>query len=122
MRRVTHGADAAVEVDRSGVEQDAENEVCREHDEEDPAELGRQDPVLGPDADVLRKKRTTVSLFLGPGFRLAARWNRLGEAVKTHKKRENTGKKWARYGLKRVNKERKGGITWEGDVFHVHRG
>ena len=41
-------------------------------------------------------------LFLGPGFRLAARWNRLGEAVKTHKKREKTGKKWARYGRKGV--------------------
>ena len=38
----------------------------------------------------------------GPGFRLAARWNRLGETVKTRKKREKTGKKWARYGLKRV--------------------
>ena len=34
-------------------------------------------------------------------------------------KRGKTGGKWARYGLKRVNKERKGGITWEGDVFHV---
>ena len=41
-------------------------------------------------------------LFLGPGFRLAARWNRLVETVKTRKKREKTGKKWARYGLKRV--------------------
>ena len=41
-------------------------------------------------------------LFLGPGFRLGARWNRLGETVKTRKKREKTGKKWARYGLKRV--------------------
>ena len=51
---------------------------------------------------------------------IAARWNRLGEAVKTRKKRDKTGEKWARYGLKRVNKERKGGITWEGDVFHVH--
>ena len=34
-------------------------------------------------------------------FRLAARWNRLGEAVKTRKKRDKTGKRWARYGLKR---------------------
>ncbi len=32
-------------------------------------------------------------LFLGPGFRLAARWNRLGETVKTRKKRGKTGKK-----------------------------
>ena len=64
-----------------------------------------------------------VPPFLGPGFWLGARWNRLGEAVKTRKKRGKTGKKWARYyGLKRMNKERKGGITWEGDVFHVHRG
>ena len=50
--------------------------------------------------------------FLGPGFRLGARWNRLGEAVKTRKKRGKTGQKWARYGLKRVNKEGTGGITW----------
>ena len=41
-------------------------------------------------------------LFLGPGFRLAACWNRLVETVKTRKKREKTGKKWARYSLKRV--------------------
>ena len=41
-------------------------------------------------------------LFLGPGFRLAARWNRLVETVKTRKKREKTGKKWTRYGLKGV--------------------
>eukprot|EP01045_Picozoa_sp_COSAG04_P014839 COSAG04_NODE_1132_length_8130_cov_3.223882_9_plen_161_part_00 len=32
-------------------------------------------------------------LFLGPGFRLAARWNRLGETVKTRKKPGKTGKK-----------------------------
>ena len=41
-------------------------------------------------------------LFLGPGFRLGDRWNRLVETVKTRKKRGKTGKKWARYGLKRV--------------------
>ena len=41
-------------------------------------------------------------LFLGPGFRLAACWNRLVETVKTRKKREKTGKKWARYGLRSV--------------------
>ena len=41
-------------------------------------------------------------LFLGPGSWLVARWNRLGEAVKTRKKRGKTGKKWARYGLKGV--------------------
>ena len=34
-----------------------------------------------------------MSLSLGPGFRLGARWNRLGEPVKTRKKRgENGGK------------------------------
>ena len=32
--------------------------------------------------------------------------------MKTRKKREKTGKKRARYGLKRVNKEGRGGITW----------
>ena len=41
-------------------------------------------------------------LFLGPGFRLAARWNRLGETVKTRKQREKTGKKWPRYSLRSV--------------------
>ena len=41
-----------------------------------------------------------LCLFLGPGFRLAARWNRLVETVKTRKKREKTVKKWVRYGLK----------------------
>ena len=41
-------------------------------------------------------------LFLGPGFRLAACWNRLVETVKTRKKRGKMGGKWARYGLKRV--------------------
>ena len=46
--------------------------------------------------------------FLGPRFRLAARWNRVVEAVKTRKKREKTGEKWARYGLRSVNKERMG--------------
>ena len=51
-------------------------------------------------------------LFLGPEFQLGACWNRLVEAVKTRNKREKTGKKWARYGLKRVNKEGTGGINW----------
>ena len=32
--------------------------------------------------------------------------------MKTRKKREKTGKEWARYGLKSVNKERQGGINW----------
>jgi len=41
-------------------------------------------------------------LFLGPGFRLGARWNRLVETVKTRKKRGKMGQKWARYGLKGV--------------------
>ena len=34
-------------------------------------------------------------LFLGSGFWLGARWNRLGEAAKTRKKREKTVGKWA---------------------------
>ena len=53
---------------------------------------GRSSPLLVP-----------LPLFLGPGFRLGARWNRLVEAVKTRKKREKTGKKWARYDLNNVN-------------------
>ena len=43
-----------------------------------------------------------VNTLLGPGFQLAARWNRLGETVKTRKTWRQTGEKWARYGLKRV--------------------
>ena len=60
-------------------------------------------------------------LFLGPGLRLGARWNRLGKTVKTRKKRGKTGKKWARYGLKRVDKERTGGINWL-SCWRVHQG
>eukprot|EP01045_Picozoa_sp_COSAG04_P028060 COSAG04_NODE_4262_length_2200_cov_2.258448_1_plen_255_part_10 len=44
----------------------------------------------GPSSPLL----ALVPPFLGPGFRLAARWNRLVETVKTRKKREKTGKKW----------------------------
>eukprot|EP01045_Picozoa_sp_COSAG04_P031997 COSAG04_NODE_6123_length_1403_cov_2.138037_2_plen_108_part_00 len=40
--------------------------------------------------------------FLGPGFWLGARCNRLVETVKMRKKRKKTGKKWARCGLKGV--------------------
>ena len=59
-----------------------------------------------------RRPPRSCRLFLGPGFQLAACWNRLVEAVKTRKKREKTGKKWARYGLRSVNKEGTGGINW----------
>ena len=41
-------------------------------------------------------------LFLGPGLRLGARWNRLVETVRTRKEREKTGGKWARHGLRSV--------------------
>ena len=41
-------------------------------------------------------------LFLGPGFRLAARWNRLVETVKTRKRTDKTGKKCARYAVTSV--------------------
>ena len=65
-------------------------------------------------AEGLNRRRPAgpCRLFLGPGFRLGARWNRLGGTVKTRKKRGKTGKKRARYGLKRVNKEGTGGINW----------
>ena len=59
-------------------------------------------PPIGAEVLNRRPPAGPCRLFLGPGFRLAARWNRLGETVKTRKKREKTGKKWARYGLKRV--------------------
>ena len=57
------------------------------------------DPWLGPP-------------LLGHSCRLVARWNRLGETVKTRKQRGKTGGKWARYGPKSVDKEGTGGITW----------
>eukprot|EP01045_Picozoa_sp_COSAG04_P018935 COSAG04_NODE_1793_length_5565_cov_52.214782_4_plen_147_part_00 len=41
---------------------------------------GRSSPLLVP-----------LPPFLGSGFRLGARWNRLVETVKTRKKREKTG-------------------------------
>ena len=58
--------------------------------------------LAGPEKRCFRLFGHLRRLFLGPGFRLVARWNRLGEAVKTRTKREKTGKKWARYGLKGV--------------------
>ena len=59
-------------------------------------------PPIGAEGLDRRGPAGSCRLFLGPGFRLAARWNRLVETVKTRKKREKTGKKWARYGLKGV--------------------
>ena len=59
-------------------------------------------PPIGAEGLNRRPPVGACRLFLGPGFRLAARWNRLGETVKTRKKREKTGQKWARYGLKGV--------------------
>ena len=61
-----------------------------------------KDPTAAPPPPVVPK---TFPLFLGPGFRLGARWNRFGSAVKTHKKRGKTGGKWARYGLRSVKEE-----------------
>ena len=61
---------------------------------------GRSSPLLA-----------LAPLFLGPEFQLAARWNRLVETVKTRKKREKTGKKWARYGLKRDKESGSPGLT-----------
>ena len=63
--------------------------------------------ILPPAPGVSNEGRSSSLLglvppFLGPGFRLGARWNRLVETLKTRKKREKTGKKWARYGLRSV--------------------
>merc|ERR1711969_420322 len=69
-------------------------------------------PPIGAEGLNRRPPAGACRLFLGPGFRLGARWNRLVETVKTRKKREFSGKKWARYGLKSVNKEGTAGITW----------
>ena len=59
-------------------------------------------PPIGAEGLNRRPPAGACRLFLGPGFRLGARWNRLGETVKTRKKREKTGEKWARYGLRSV--------------------
>ena len=64
--------------------------------------LGQVIPPIGAEGLDRRPPAGSCRLFLGPGFRLGARWNRLVETVKTRKKREKTGEKWARYGLKRV--------------------
>ena len=71
------------------------------------ANLRRRGPWLSSKlAEVSPTGETVIAppetLSLGPGFRLAARWNRLVETVKARKKREKTGGKWARYGLKGV--------------------
>ena len=60
-------------------------------------------PPIGAEGLSRRPPAGSCRLFLGPGFRLPARWNRLGETVKMRKKREKTGEKWARYGLRSVN-------------------
>ena len=60
------------------------------------------DSHIGAEGLNRRPPAGSCRLFLGPGFRLAARWNRLVETVKTRKKREKTGGKWARYDLKGV--------------------
>jgi len=65
-------------------------------------EAGQVIRAIGAEGLDRRGPVGSCRLFLGPGFRLAARWNRLVETVKTRKKREKTGKKWARYSLKRV--------------------
>ena len=62
-------------------------------------------PPIGAEGLDRRGPPGSCRLFLGPGFRLAAHWNRLGEAVKMRKKLEKTGKKWARYGLRSVKDE-----------------
>ena len=51
----------------------------------------------------LTHRRRTAKISLSWPWGLGARWNRLGEAVKTRKRRGETGGKRARYGLKRVN-------------------
>ena len=42
-------------------------------------------PPIGAEGLDRRPPAGSCRLFLGPGFRLGARWNRLGEAVKTRK-------------------------------------
>ena len=49
-------------------------------------------PPIGAEGLNRRPPVGACRLFLGPGFRLGARWNRLVETVKTRKKREFSGK------------------------------
>ena len=58
-------------------------------------------PGVSPEKRCLRLFGHLCRLFLGPGFRLAARWNRLCEAVKIHKKREKNGGKMGEIRSKR---------------------
>ena len=53
--------------------------------------VGIQDPHISLGESRAAQRTAACRLFLGPGFRLGARWNRLGETVKTRKKREKTG-------------------------------
>ena len=48
-------------------------------------------PPIGAEGLDRRGPPGSCRLFLGPGFRLGARWNRLVETVKTRKKRGKTG-------------------------------
>ena len=63
---------------------------------------GQVIPPIGAEGLNRRPPAGACRLFLGPWFRLADCWNRLVETVKARKKREKTGEKWARYGLKGV--------------------
>ena len=49
-------------------------------------------PASGVSNEGVLPSWPSCRLFLDPGFRLAARWNRLVETVKTRKRREKTGK------------------------------
>ena len=49
-------------------------------------------PILVGAEGLNRRGPAGSRLFLGPGFRLAACWNRLVETEKTRKERETTGK------------------------------
>ena len=49
-------------------------------------------PPIGAEGLDRRGPAGSCRLFLGPGFRLGARWNRLVETVKTRKKRGKRGK------------------------------
>ena len=51
-----------------------------------PDRLKQVIPPVGAEGLKRRPPAGSCRLLLGPGFQLAARWNRLDEAVKTRKK------------------------------------
>ena len=74
----------------------AQNSQAASQLKESPGQLAIRQVIPGIGAEGLSRRGPPAGpcrLFLGPGFRLAARCNRLGETVKTRKRRKKNGGK-----------------------------